>query len=39
MNLNIHEFHNDNEVYPILYIVWVVAYVKSLNEDVEVYIC
>jgi len=31
MDLNIRDFHNDNEVYPILYIIWVVAYVKSLR--------
>ena len=30
--LNICGFHNDNEVYSILYIIWVFAYVKSLRQ-------
>ena len=32
MDLNIRDFQNDNEVYPILYIIWVLAYVKSLRQ-------
>jgi hypothetical protein len=32
MDLNIRDFHNDNEVYPILFIIWVVAYIKSLRQ-------
>ena len=32
MDLNICDFHNDNEVYPILYIIWIVAYIKILRQ-------
>ena len=32
MDLNIRDFHNDNEAYPILYIIWVVAYIKNLRQ-------
>ena len=32
MDLNIRDFRNDSEVYPILYIIWVVAYIKSFRQ-------
>ena len=38
MNLSNCEFYNDNETYPILYIIWVVAYVKNLRQKLESYI-
>ena len=32
MDFNIRAYHNDNEVFSILYIIWVVAYVKILRR-------
>ena len=39
MDLNNHEFYSGNEIYLILYIIWVVAYVKNLRQKLESYIC